>query len=81
MSLGGKRVDASGVRKEMYKVCEGLRKKASRRLEPLLNFFFSQWERILARRPGFSSYIPPKYTYQALLEPTCLFLVLLTLRI
>lgn len=38
MSLGGKRVDASGVRKDMYKVCEGLRKKASRRLEPLLFF-------------------------------------------
>lgn len=32
MSLGGKRVDASGVRKDMYKICEGLRKKASRRL-------------------------------------------------
>lgn len=40
MSLGGKRVDASGVRKDMYKVCEGLRKKASRRLEPLLDFLF-----------------------------------------
>lgn len=39
MSLGGKRVDASGVRKDMYKVCEGLRKKASRRLGPLFDPF------------------------------------------
>lgn len=55
MSLGGKRVDASGVRKDMYKVCEGLRKKASRRLEPP-NFFFPskhRGERTYAR-PGFS---------------------------
>ncbi|PWW75203.1 cysteine proteinase [Tuber magnatum] len=32
MSLRGKRVDATGYRKEMFKICEGLRKKASRRL-------------------------------------------------
>lgn len=59
MSLGGKRVDASGVRKDMYKVCEGLRKKASRRLEPPPGFFFSQHEEAqgeitYARRLGFS---------------------------
>ncbi|KAH8147370.1 uncharacterized protein LAJ45_08526 [Morchella importuna] len=34
MSLGGKRVDANGVRKEMLKVCEALRKKASRSQSP-----------------------------------------------
>jgi sentrin-specific protease 8 len=32
MSLGGKRLDASRMRREMYRICEGLRKKASRRL-------------------------------------------------
>ncbi|KAL7272804.1 hypothetical protein RUND412_004366 [Rhizina undulata] len=34
MSLGGKRIDATAMRKEMLKICEALRKKASRRLEP-----------------------------------------------
>jgi len=34
MSLRGKRVDAAGSRKDMFKICEGLRKKASRRLRP-----------------------------------------------
>jgi sentrin-specific protease 8 len=30
MSLGGKRLDASRMRREMYRICESLRKKASR---------------------------------------------------
>ncbi|PUU80629.1 hypothetical protein B9Z19DRAFT_974117 [Tuber borchii] len=34
MSLRGKRVDATGSRKDMFKICEGLRKKASRSSSP-----------------------------------------------
>jgi len=35
MSLGGKRLDASRMRREMYRICEGLRKKASRSVSPM----------------------------------------------
>jgi len=35
MSLGGKRLDATGFRRDMYKTCEQLRKKASRSTSPI----------------------------------------------
>ena len=31
MSIGGERIDAPKLRKEMQRICESLRKKASRR--------------------------------------------------
>lgn len=48
MSLGGKRVDATGMRRDMYKVCESLRKKASRRFEYPFNLISLSTE---ARKP------------------------------
>lgn len=83
MSLGGKRVDASGMRKDMYKVCEGLRKKASRRLEPPPSSFppvrRSAGGKELMRGGRVSSgWILYK---QTLPEPICLSLIPLTLGI